>query len=116
MTSVTEEGTNGEVRVVEEVVSRGVSGGVAEEEEVRLEVAVTHRGEQAGQDSDKKLSGLGWGLLVLALGVLSGSAFVWGRRRRGRSRGGVGRGSSMGIPSCSASTVRIFNWQLFRGF
>ena len=57
-TSVTEEGTNGEVRVVEEVVSRGVSGG-AEEEEVRLEVAVTHRGEQAGQDSDKRLSGVG---------------------------------------------------------
>ena len=91
------------MRVVEEVVIRGN----AEEEEVRLEVAVTHRGERAGQDS-KRLSGLGWGLLVLALGLLSGSAFVWGRRIRGRSRGGVGKGSSLGIPSCSASTVRTF--------
>ena len=114
LTSVTEEGSNGEVRVVEKVVRRGVSGGVAEEEEVRLEVAVTHRGVQAGQDSNKRLSGLGWGLLVLALGVLSGSAFVWGRRRR--SRGGVGRGSSMGIPSCSASTVRILIYSFLDDF
>ena len=106
-TSVTEEGTNGEVRVVEEVVSRGVSGG-PEQEEVRLEVAVTSRGVLGGEGSKKRLGVLGWGLLVLALGLLSGSAFVWGRRRRGRSRGGGGRrGSSSGVPSCSASTVRI---------
>ena len=100
---LTEEGSNSGVRVVEEVVSRGKPG----EEEVRLEVAVTHRGEGVGQDS-KRLSGLGWGLLGLALGLLSGSAFVWGRRIRGRSRRGGGKGSSLGIPSCSASTVRIF--------
>ena len=101
-TSVTEEGANGEVRVVEEVVSRGVSGGAEEE------VAVTSRGVFGGEGSRKRLGGLGWGLLVLALGLLSGSAFVWGRRRRGRSRGGGGRrGSSSGVPSCSASTVSI---------
>ena len=106
-TSVTEEGTNGEVRVVEEVVSRGVSGG-AEEEEVRLEVAVTSREVLGGEGSKKRLGGLGWGLLVLTLGILSGSAFVFVRRRRGRSRGGGGRrGSSSGVPSCSASTVKI---------
>ena len=101
--SVTEEGTNGEVRVVEEVVSRGVSGGAEEE------VAVTSRGVFGGEGSRKRLGGLGWGLLVLSLGLLSGSAFVWGRRRRGRSRGGGGgrRGSSSGVPSCSASTVSI---------
>ena len=103
-TSVTEEGANGEVRVVEEVVSRG-----ADEEVVRLEVAVTSRGVFGGEGSRKRLGGLGWGLLVLSLGLLSGSAFVWGRRRRGRSRGGGGgrRGSSSGVPSCSASTVSI---------
>ena len=103
MNSVTEEGGNGEVRLAEkEVVFRGVGGRDEEVEEVELEVAVT-RGVGG---SKKRLGGLGWGLLVLALGLLSGSAFVWGRRRRGRSRGG-GRGSSSGVPSCSASTVRI---------
>ena len=106
---MTSEGTNGEVevglRVVEKVVSRGVSG--ADEEEVSLEVAVTNRGVGlGGEGSKKRLGGLGWGLLVLALGLLSGSAFVWGRRRRSRG-GGWGRGSSLGVPSCSASTVRI---------
>ena len=100
---MTEEGTNGEVRVVEEVVSRG-----ADEEVVRLEVAVTSREVLGGEGSKKRLGGLGWGLLVLTLGILSGSAFVFVRRRRGRSRGGGGRrGSSSGVPSCSASTVRI---------
>ena len=99
---MTEEVTDGEVRVKEVVVrGRGVSG--IPEEEVRLEVAVTSRGV-AGEGSES-LRGLGWGLLVLALGLLSGSAFVWGRRRRGRSR--RGRGSSLGVPSCSASTVSI---------
>ena len=101
---MTEEVTDGEVRV-EEVVVRGKGMSGVPEEEVRLEVAVTSGGV-AGEGSES-LRGLGWGLLVLALGLLSGSAFVWGRRRRGRSRRGGGRGSSLGVPSCSASTVSI---------
>ena len=101
VSSVTEEGSKGDVKVLEELEE--VRGGI--EEGVRLEVAVT-RGEDRG--GSKRLRGLAWGLLLVALGVILSSAFVWRRRRRWRrqSRGAGWGGSSLGVRSKSSSTVR----------
>ena len=100
VSSVTEEGSKGDLKVVEELEE--VRGGI--EEGVRIEVAVT-RGEDRG--GSKRLRGLAWGLLLVALGVILSSAFVWRRRRwRRQSRGAGWGGSSLGVRSKSSSTVR----------
>ena len=99
VSSVTEEGSKGDLKVAEELEE--VVGG--KEEGVRLEVAVT-RGEERG--GSKRLRGLGLGLLLVALGVILSSAFVWRRRRRRQSRGAGWGGSSLGVRSKSSSTVR----------
>ena len=96
LTSVTEEGSKGEVETNLRVVNK-------DKVDRRTGVAVT---QGLGGQNSKRLRGLGWVLLVLALGLISGSAFMWRRRSR-RSRGGAGGGgSNLGVPSCSASTVR----------
>ena len=97
LTSVTEEGSKDEVEANLRVVTK-------DKVDRRTEVAVT---QGLGGQNSKRLRGLGWALLVLALGLISGSAFMWRRRSR-RSRGGAGGGggSNLGVPSCSASTVR----------
>ena len=99
VSSVSEVGSKGDLKVVEELEE--VRGGI--EEGVRLEVAVT-RGEERG--GSKRLRGLAWGLLLVALGVILSSAFVWRRRRRRQSRGAGWGGSSLGVRSKSSSTVR----------
>ena len=96
LTSVTEEGSKGEVEANLRVVNK-------DKVDRGTEVAVT---QGLGGQNSKRLRGLGWALLVLALGLISGSAFMWRRRSR-RSKGGAGGGgSNLGVPSCSASTVR----------
>ena len=99
VSSVTEEGSKGDLKVVEELEE--VRGGI--EEGVRLEVAVTRGEERRGS---KRLRGLAWGLLLVALGVVLSSAFVWRRRRRRQNRGAGWGGSSLGVRSKSSSTVR----------